>query len=49
LAERDWVGGAFNDRHSGRMVGPFASPEDAEKFIVTTAWFRGRHEGADLK
>jgi hypothetical protein len=45
LAEREWVEGTtFNDRHSGKMVGPFASPEDAEKFIVTTAWFRGREE-----
>ena len=45
LAERDWVEGTtFNDRHEGRMVGPFASPEDAEKFVVTTAWFCGREE-----
>lgn len=45
LIERERVeGGAFNDRHSGRMVGPFASAKDAEKFIVTTAWFCGRNE-----
>jgi hypothetical protein len=45
LVEREWVEGTtFNDRHSGKMVGPFASPEDAKKFIVATAWFRGRKE-----
>jgi hypothetical protein len=45
LVEREWVEGTtFNDRHSGSMVGPFASPEDAEKFIVATAWFVGGHE-----
>jgi hypothetical protein len=43
LVEREQVdGGAYNDRHSGRMVGPFASPEQAEKFIVATPWFCGR-------
>jgi hypothetical protein len=26
------------------MVGPFASPEAAESFIVATAWFCGRDE-----
>jgi hypothetical protein len=31
------------------MVGPFRSPEEAEKFIVATAWFRGRKEDVDLK
>ena len=41
--ERD-KGGAFKDRHSGRPVGPFTSPEAAEQFIVATAWFRGRAE-----
>jgi hypothetical protein len=45
LVEREWVERTtFNDRHEGRMVGPFASTEDAEKFIVATAWFRGREE-----
>jgi hypothetical protein len=43
LVERDLVEGTtFKDRHDGRMVGPFASPEVAEKFIVATAWFCGR-------
>ena len=43
LVERDRIeGDAFEDRHSGRMVGPFASPEEAEKFIVATPWFCGR-------
>ncbi len=45
LVEREQVEEAtFNDRHGGRMVGPFASPKHAEKFIVTTAWFCGREE-----
>jgi hypothetical protein len=34
----------FSDRHSGIMVGPFASPEDAESFIVATRWFQGDSE-----
>lgn len=34
--------GTFEDRHSGRLVGPFASPDEAERFIVTTEWFNGR-------
>ena len=34
--------GAFEDRHSGRLVGPFPSPGDAERFIGTTDWFNGR-------
>jgi hypothetical protein len=43
LNEQEWVQGTtFKNRHSGRMVGPFASPEDAERFIVATAWFTGR-------
>lgn len=42
LLEQEWVEGTmFNDRHSGRMVGPFASPEAAESFIVETSWFQG--------
>ena len=45
LVERELVEGTtFNDRHSDKMVGPFASPEAAEKFIVSTAWFCGRSE-----
>jgi hypothetical protein len=43
LREREWVQGTtFKDRHSGNMVGPFASPADAENFIVATPWFIGR-------
>ncbi len=43
LVERDRIeGDAFEDRHTGRMVGPFASPKEAEKFIVATPWFCGR-------
>jgi hypothetical protein len=42
LDEQEWVEGTtFKNRHSGRLVGPFASPTDAEQFIVTTSWFRG--------
>jgi hypothetical protein len=42
LVEREWVEGTtFRDRHSGKLVGPFSSPQDAEKFIVNTAWFCG--------
>ena len=47
LVEREWVEGASSaDRHSGRMVGPFASPKAAERFIVATAWFPGRKAAA---
>lgn len=43
LVERELdASGAFVDRHSGSMVGPFKSPNAAEKFIVKTAWFEGR-------
>ena len=43
LVEREWVEGTtFRDRHSGRMVGPFASPSAAENFMVSTPWFCGR-------
>jgi hypothetical protein len=28
-------------RHSGRLVGPFHSPLQAERFIIATAWFNG--------
>lgn len=42
LDEQEWFEGtAFRNRHAGRLVGPFASPEDAEKFIVATSWFCG--------
>lgn len=42
LDEQEWVEGTtFKNRHSGSLVGPFASPEDAEKFIVATSWFCG--------
>jgi len=42
LVEREWVEGTtFLDRHGGRMVGPFASPDHAERFIVVTEWFNG--------
>lgn len=42
LLERECVDGTeFGDRHEGRMVGPFGSPEHAEQFIITTAWFNG--------
>ena len=34
----------FENRHSGRLVGPFNSPEDAEKFIANSEWFRGQQE-----
>jgi len=45
LDEQEWVEGTtFKNRHSGRLVGPFASPADAENFIVATPWFRGSHE-----
>ena len=42
LSEEEWVEGTtFRNRHAGRMVGPFASAEDAETFVVATEWFRG--------
>ncbi len=41
LDEREWIEGTtFKNRHGGSLVGPFASAEDAEKFIVATQWFR---------
>jgi hypothetical protein len=44
LAEQEWVEGTtFKNRHCGKLVGPFASPADAENFIVATPWFRGGH------
>ena len=45
LDEQEWVQGTtFKNRHAGSLVGPFASPEDAEKFVVATSWFRGGQE-----
>ncbi|WP_157223505.1 hypothetical protein [Rhodovulum sp. PH10] len=42
LLEREWVEGTiFEERHEGRMVGPFRSPRHAERFVVATAWFNG--------
>jgi hypothetical protein len=42
LDEQEWFEGTtFKNRHSGGLVGPFASPGDARKFIVATSWFRG--------
>lgn len=42
VVEREWVEGlTFEDRHGGRMVGPFPSPAAAETFSVGTAWFSG--------
>lgn len=42
LDEQEWAEGTtFKNRHSGRLVGPFASPADAESFIVATRWFSG--------
>ena len=42
LLESDWVEDTtFTARHGGRLVGPFASPKHAERFIVATAWFNG--------
>ena len=42
LLESDWVEATtFKERHEGRLVGPFASPEHAERFIVATTWFNG--------
>lgn len=42
LLESEWCSrGTFVDRHSGRLVGPFQSPKEAERFIVATPWFVG--------
>jgi hypothetical protein len=44
LDEQEWVeGNTYKNRHSGGLVGPFASPAEAESFIVATPWFRGSH------
>ena len=43
LLESEWVEGTtFQPSHSGKLVGPFPSPEHAERFIVTTSWFNGQ-------
>ena len=34
-------GSTFAERHEGTLVGPFASAELAERFIVATPWFNG--------
>lgn len=31
--------GRYAERHEGRLVGPFDSPEQAERFVTTTPWF----------
>jgi hypothetical protein len=50
LDEQEWVEGTtFKNRHSGRLVGPFASPADGESFIVGTSWFSGRAELASAE
>ena len=42
VSEEEWVQGTtYKNRHLGRMVGPFPSPDDAETCIVKTAWFCG--------
>jgi hypothetical protein len=42
LLESEWAqGNTFQPRHSGSLVGPFPSPEEAERFIVATSWFNG--------
>lgn len=42
ISEEEWVQGTtYENRHGGRIVGPFPSPDDAEAFIVKTAWFCG--------
>jgi hypothetical protein len=42
LAEGEWIKGTtFKHRRGGRLVGPFASPALAERFIVATPWFNG--------
>jgi hypothetical protein len=45
LDEQEWFDGTtFKNRHSDSLVGPFASTEEAEKYIVATSWFRGSQE-----
>lgn len=42
IRERERIDGEFQDRHDGRLVGPFPSPRAAERFITSSAWFVGR-------
>jgi len=43
LDEMEWVGETtFENRHSGKLAGPFKSPEDAETFVVTKRGFVDR-------
>lgn len=45
LLESELVeGAAFQPRHSGALIGPFPSPEQAERFIVATSWFIGESD-----
>lgn len=39
IVERETIAGVLADRHDGAMVGPFASPEQAELFVRATSWF----------
>jgi hypothetical protein len=42
LDEQQWIEGTtFINRHRNRLVGPFKSPDQAERFIITTDWFQG--------
>ena len=41
LLELECIDETWAERHSGRLVGPFASPTDAEHFIIATPWFNG--------
>ena len=47
LLESEWVEGTtFAERHSGKLVGPFASPKRAERFIVATRGSTARNDDA---
>lgn len=39
IVERETIEGVLVERHNGAMVGPFASPQKAERFITSTDWF----------
>lgn len=42
ILESEWVEETtFKERHEGVLVGPFALPKHAERFIVATPWFNG--------
>lgn len=43
LLESEWDKETFRERHDGSLVGPFVSPKRAEKFIISTNWFRGQN------